>query len=180
MDFTCHYDSPLGGITLACDGNALTGLWFDGQRHFAAGMAAPREGRELPVFADARRWLDLYFSGKDPGFIPRLNLRATPFREKVWEILLEIPYGRTVTYGEIAAQAAKRRGLPRMSARAAGGAVGHNPVSLIVPCHRVVGANGRLTGYAGGTERKAILLEMEKGRDLALLIRDSGFQPAGR
>ena len=162
MDYIQHYESPLGGITLAGDGEALTGLWFDGQAHFADGLGWKNAEKDLPVFADAARWLDLYFGGKIPDFVPKLNLRTTPFRRMVWEILLTIPYGETVTYGEIAARTAEKMHLPRMSAQAVGGAVGHNAVALIIPCHRVVGADGGLTGYAGGVSRKAALLEMEK------------------
>lgn len=162
MDYTHHYDSPLGGITLASDGEALTGLWFDGQKHFAETLDPEHREKDLPVFAEAERWLDRYFSGKDPGFTPKLILRTTPFRKAVWEILLTIPYGKTMTYGEIA----ERMHLSRMSARAIGGAVGHNAISLIIPCHRVVGADDSLTGYAGGTDKKARLLEMEKGNPI--------------
>ncbi len=158
MDCVHHYDSPLGGITMAGRGGALTGLWFDGQKHFAAGLSREYRETDLPVFEEAGRWLDIYFSGEAPGFTPELLLPGTAFRRAVWEQLLTIPWGRTVTYGEIAA----RLGLPRGSARAVGGAVGRNPISLIVPCHRVVGADGSLTGYAGGTDRKARLLEIEK------------------
>lgn len=161
MEYTAHYDSPLGGITLSSDGEALLGLWFDGQRLFAATLAPDHEERSLPVFDQAKRWLDVYFGGRDPGFVPPLRMRSTPFRHAVWEILLAIPFGRTMTYGEIAAELARRNGLARMSARAVGGAVGHNPISLIVPCHRVVGADGGLTGYAGGLERKCRLLALE-------------------
>ena len=159
MDYTWHYDSPLGRITLASDGEALVGLWFDGQKHFAGGLDPEHEERRLPVFDDACRWLDIYFSGQVPDFTPKLNMRATAFRRKVWEILLTIPYGGTMTYGEIAARLGG--GEKRVSARAVGGAVGHNPISLIIPCHRVVGTGGRLTGYAAGLDRKAELLRME-------------------
>lgn len=161
MDYTWHYDSPLGGITLASDGDALVGLWFDGQKHFAGGLDPEHEERRLPVFDDACRWLDAYFSGRAPDFTPKLKLRTTAFRRKVWEILLTIPYGKTMTYGEIAA---KLGGSPRLvSARAVGGAVGHNPISLIIPCHRVLGSGGTLTGYAAGLDRKERLLRMERG-----------------
>jgi methylated-DNA-[protein]-cysteine S-methyltransferase len=162
MDYTHHYDSPLGGITLASDGEALTGLWFDGQKHYASALSQAHMEKDLPVFAEAGRWLDIYFSGKDPGFTPKISMRGTAFRKAVWTVLLSVPYGRTVTYGEVADRVAKRLGLPGMSARAVGGAVGHNAVSLIIPCHRVTGKNGALTGYAGGTDRKKRLLEMEK------------------
>ena len=162
MDFIHHYRSPLGGIMIASDGNVLTGLWFDGQKYFGSTLSAEYEERPLPVFDQTDSWLDLYFSGRDPGFTPPLCLRGTPFRRAVWEILLTIPFGHTVTYGEIAARLADRMGLPQMSARAVGGAVGHNPVSLIIPCHRVIGSDGSLTGYAGGPEKKLRLLEIER------------------
>ena len=160
LDYISHYDSPLGGITLAADGDALTGLWFDGQKHFGATLSSNPIEKQRPVFQETKRWLDIYFSGRDPAFTPPLHLRATPFRRAVWEILLMIPYGRTTTYGAIAARLAGLTG-ERVSARAVGGAVGHNAISLIIPCHRVIGADGALTGYAGGTERKLCLLRME-------------------
>ena len=161
MDFIYRYDSPLGLITMACDGNALTGLWFNGQKHFGESLSADHTERFLPVFDETCRWLDLYFSGSIPDFTPPLNLRGTAFRRAVWEILLTIPYGRTTTDGRIAESIAAQKETGRLSAQAVGNAVGHNPVSLIVPCHRVVGTDGSLTGYAGGTDRKRRLLEME-------------------
>lgn len=118
------------------------------------------------MFGQTVRWLDIYFSGRDPGFTPQLFLEGSSFRREVWDILLTIPYGRTMTYGQIAGIIAEQRGLDRMSAQAVGGAVGHNPVSLIVPCHRVVGADGSLTGYAGGIGRKAKLLTVEKAEGI--------------
>lgn len=162
MDLTYHYTSPLGGITLASDGEALTGLWFNGQKYFADTLNANSQERLLPVFSEAIRWLDIYFGGSAPDFTPKLNMRGSPFRTSVWDILLTIPYGQTMTYGEIAEIIAKRRGIARMSAQAVGGAVGHNSISIIVPCHRVVGSNGSLTGYAGGIDRKLQLLTLEK------------------
>ena len=161
MDFIYRYDSPLGLITMACDGNDLTGLWFNGQKHFGESLSADHTERFLPVFDETCRWLDLYFSGSIPDFTPPLNLRGTAFRRAVWEILLTSPYGRTTTYGRIAESIAAQKETGRLSAQAVGNAVGHNPVSLIVPFHRVVGADGSLTGYAGGTDRKRRLLEME-------------------
>ena len=161
MDFTHRFNSPLGGITLASDGEALTGLWFDGQKYFAASLEKEHEERMLPVFDLADKWLNLYFSGSEPGFLPPLLMRTTEFRKTVWEILLTIPYGKTMTYGEIADRIAAGRGLSRMSAQAVGGAVAHNAISLMIPCHRVVGTDGSLTGYAGGLEKKIWLLEME-------------------
>lgn len=160
--YKSYYDSPLGGIMTASDGEKLTGLWFDGQKYFPETMNQNIRNTDLPIFEETRQWLDLYFSGKEPAFTPPFSLHSTPFRQSVWEILLTIPYGKTVTYGEIAAMLAKKKGLLRMSAQAVGGAVGHNPISLIIPCHRVVGTDGSLTGYAGGLERKRWLLALEK------------------
>ena len=164
MDFTHRFNSPLGGITLASDGEALTGLWFDGQKYFAASLEKEHEERMLPVFDLADKWLNLYFSGSEPGFLPPLLMRTTEFRKTVWEILLSIPYGKTMTYGEIADRIAAGRRLSRMSAQAVGGAVAHNAISLMIPCHRVVGTDGSLTGYAGGLEKKIWLLELEKSK----------------
>ena len=147
---------------MASDGNALTGLWFDGQKYFAEGLAETAAAKTLPVFDEAMRWLDIYFSGQKPDFLPKLHLIGTDFQREVWDILLEIPYGQTVTYGEIARKIADKRGLKTMSAQAVGGAVGHNRVSVIVPCHRVIGSDGSLTGYAGGIERKIKLLNIEQ------------------
>ena len=147
MEYTHHYISPLGGITLSGDGDALTGLWFDGQKHFAETLSATREERFLPVFRDAERWLDIYFSGKQPPFTPALRPRGTAFRKAVWDILLTIPYGQTVTYGRIALM------LAPSSPRAVGGAVAHNPISLIIPCHRVVGSGGIEIPVAPGEQR---------------------------
>ncbi len=161
MEYTYHYDSPLGGITLASDGTALTGLWFDGQKYYAASLDPEHEIQTLPVFEETVRWLDVYFGGKDPGVTPPLVMKTTAFRRAVWEVLLSIPYGQTRSYGEIAETIAAREGR-RVSARAVGGAVGHNAISLIIPCHRVVGSDGSLTGYAGGIGKKRWLLEMEK------------------
>ena len=163
MDPIQTYLSPLGPITLASDGEALTGLWFDGQKYFGSTLGAELQTRDLPVFREARRWLDLYFSGTAPDFTPPLSLRGSDFQRAVWALLLAIPYGETVSYGELASQYAERTGRAHMSAQAVGGAVGRNPVSLIVPCHRVLGADGSLTGYAGGVERKAKLLALEAG-----------------
>ena len=163
MDFTARYQSPLGGITIASDGEALTGLWFDGQKHFAATLSEKSSPKnDLPVFAQTRRWLDIYFSGLKPDFTPLLKAGGSPFRQLVWEILLSIPYGKTMTYGEIARAIARKNGLERMSAQAVGNAVGLNPIALIIPCHRVLGSDGSLTGYAAGTDKKAFLLDLEK------------------
>lgn len=168
MEYVHPYCSPLGNITLASDGEALTGLWFDGQKYFG-GMGGTSsiftEGYqqgEHPVFEQTVRWLDIYFGGRDPGFTPLLSMKTTPFRKAVWEIMLTIPFGKTMTYKEIAEKIAKKKGLLSMSAQAVGNAVGRNPISLIIPCHRVIGTSGSLTGYAGGLTRKEKLLALEK------------------
>ncbi len=161
MDFVHHYQSPLGGITIASDGEALIGLWFDGQRYFADTVDKNAREKSLPIFELADKWLDIYFSGVAPDFTPPLKMNTTSFRKTVWEIMLSIPFGKTMTYGEIAQKIAMQRGMKRISARAVGGAVGHNPISLIIPCHRVVGANRNLTGYAAGLNKKIKLLELE-------------------
>ena len=162
MEYSWHYDSPLGGMTMASDGQALVGLWFDRQRFTGAERACQPETRRLPVFVETCRWLDNYFSGRVPEGTPPLSLCGTPFRRAVWEMLLTIPYGRTKTYGELAAGIARQRGVERLSAQAVGGAVGHNPIAIIVPCHRVIGADGSLTGYAAGLDKKQYLLQLEQ------------------
>ena len=125
-------------------------------------LAIHYEEKSLPIFEQSARWLNIYFSGKAPDFTPPLSMQTTPFRKAVWEVMLTIPFGKTMTYGEIAKRIAQQRGLSKMSAQAVGGAVGHNSISLIIPCHRVVGTNGSLTGYAGGIEKKVQLLTLEK------------------
>ena len=162
MICTYRYASPLGGITLAGNGEALTGLWFDEQKYFPHKLLSESTEAELPIFMQTVKWLDTYFSGKMPGFTPPISLQTTPFRKAVYDVLLTIPYGHTMTYGEIANIIAEQNGIERMSAQAVGGAVGHNPIAIIIPCHRVIGADGSLTGYAGGIERKRILLQMER------------------
>ena len=179
MQRTRRWASPLGEILLAADDEGLTGLWSEGQRRFARGLAPDREESSSPILDDAVRWLEAYFAGRDPGPPPPLHMTGTAFQLEVWRMLLEIPWGTTTTYGELARKIAARRsagrrrlhappptlGHParrgRMSARAVGGAVGRNSISIIVPCHRVVGSNGSLTGYAGGIERKRALLILE-------------------
>ena len=170
-----HYVSPLGGITLAGCDDALIGLWFDGQKYFGSTLPKSCAQEELPVFSLARRWLDRYFGGNDPGFVPPLQLHGSPFRKAVWDILLTIPRAQVITYADIARRIAQSRGLAHMSAQAVGGAVGHNPISLIIPCHRVVGSDGSLTGYAGGIDKKAWLLALEQA-DLSRFA--SGSAPA--
>ena len=170
MQYTTFYESPIGRMLLAADDAGLTGLWFEGQKYFARCLGRETEDKEMPVFAEAKRWLDIYFSGKEPDFTPPLHFIGTDFQKEVWDILCTIPYGQTMTYGAIADQIAKKRGLSRMSAQAVGGAVGHNNLSIIVPCHRVVGSDGSLTGYAGGIERKTFLLNLENARAAEVTI----------
>ena len=160
MTYTMHYDSPLGKILLAADEEGMTGVWFEAQKYFAAKLPPENEEGTMPVLGDACRWLDVYFSGREPDFTPKLHLIGSDFRQAVWALLRKIPYGQTTTYGALAGQLAEQSGK-RVSAQAVGGAVGHNPVSLIVPCHRVVGTSGSLTGYAGGIDKKIRLLELE-------------------
>lgn len=162
MTYTQHYNSPLGGILLAADETGLTGLWLDGAKYFADNLPEAHTEQETPILLEAKRWLDLYFAGNKPDFMPPLHPIGSAFRQAVWNILLQIPYGQTMTYGEIARQLAKKRGVSRMSAQAVGGAVGHNKISILIPCHRVVGTNGSLTGYAGGLDKKIKLLELEQ------------------
>ena len=156
MEYEAWYQSPLGRIYLTCVDEGLRGLWFEGQRYFAAGTGETRTMEHHPVLLEAAAWLDAYFSGQRPQSHPPLHPSGTAFQLQVWKELLRIPYGASVSYGEIA------RRMGETSARAVGGAIGRNHISLIVPCHRVVGADGSLTGYAGGTERKAWLLEWER------------------
>lgn len=161
MDFVHHCMTPLGPVTLGSDGTALIGLWFDGQAHDRAGLSPDAKEADLPVFQQAEAWLTLYFSGKAPDFTPPVFLRGTAFQKRVWALLSDIPRGQTATYGALASRLAAE-GQTKVSPRAVGSAVGRNPLSLIVPCHRVVGADGRLTGYAGGLWRKEALLTLER------------------
>ena len=174
MEYVSHYESPFGDITLASDGEALIGLWFDKQKYFADALDEKHEEKDLQIFGQTKRWLDIYFSGKEPDFTPPLRMKTTLFRRAVWEIMLTIPYGKTMTYGEIAKKIAEQKGIKQMSAQAVGGAVGHNSISLIIPCHRVVGANGSLTGYAGGIDKKIKLLTLEKADIEKLFVPKKG------
>ena len=174
MQYTGKYKSPLGNILLAADEKGLTGLWFEGQKYFARCLDKEHEEKNLPVFRDAKRWLDIYFTGKEPNFKLPLHFTGTSFQNEVWEILYTIPYGKTTTYGEIARLLAQKKGLAQMSAQAVGGAVGHNEISIIVPCHRVVGASGSLTGYAGGIDKKIKLLELERADMAQLFVPKKG------
>lgn len=147
---------------LAADETGLRGLWFDGQKYFARDLSAERIEQNTPALTEAKRWLDIYFAGKEPDFLPPLHPTGSAFRQSVWEILLKIPYGQTITW------------LANMSAQAVGGAVGHNEISVIIPCHRVVGANGSLTGYAGGIDKKIKLLELERADMAQLFVPKKG------
>ena len=159
--YTCTYSSMLGNILLAADDIGLIGLWFEGQKYFANTLPDEQISQETEILTEAKKWLDVYFSGKEPTFTPPLHPAGSEFRQAVWQILSEIPYGQTITYGEIARKMARMKNTSHMSAQAVGGAVGHNEISIIIPCHRVVGTNGSLTGYAGGIDKKISLLELE-------------------
>ena len=161
MIYTCIYKSKLGSILLSADEIGLTGLWFEGQKYFANTLPEEHISQETSILTDAKKWLDVYFSGVEPKFTPALHPTGSTFRQAVWQILLQIPYGQTITYGEIARQMSEIQNTPHMSAQAVGGAVGHNEISIIIPCHRVVGSNGSLTGYAGGIDKKIDLLKLE-------------------
>lgn len=174
MVYTCHYESPLGGFLLAADGIGLTGLWFDGEKYLNKQLPTEHTEQETPILAETKRWLDIYFTGTEPDVFPPLHPDGSAFQQEVWEILLQIPYGKTTTYGKIARQLAGKRGIKRMSAQAVGGAVGHNRISILIPCHRVVGANGSLTGYAGGMNKKIKLLELEKTDTTGLFMPKKG------
>lgn len=174
MQYITHYQSPVGGILLAADETGLTGLWFDGQKYYADRLDPEHEEKDTPVLAQTKEWLAVYFSGREPLFSPPVHMLGTPFQLSVWKLLQKIPYGKTVTYGEIAKEIAKQKGLSRISAQAVGGAVGHNKISVIIPCHRVVGTNGSLTGYAGGIEKKVKLLTLEKADMRTFFIPKKG------
>ena len=154
--YSTNYSSPLGEMLIASDGEAICGVWFYGQKHFPS-FENLIENDNLPIFRQVKDWLDDYFEGLNPKIDFKLKPEGSKFRLKVWRILSEIPYGETLTYGEIASRIS-----PTMSAQAVGGAVGHNPISILIPCHRVIGADGKLTGYAGGLDKKIELLKLEK------------------
>ncbi|MCI8632882.1 MAG: methylated-DNA--[protein]-cysteine S-methyltransferase [Lachnospiraceae bacterium] len=174
MEYLWQYESPVGWIHLASDGEALIGLWIEGQKYFSETLGEAVQGVCLPVFEKTAAWLDAYFAGKQPAILgpqaPKLAPHGSEFRQMVWQILCEIPYGGLTTYGAIARRIAEKTGKSTMSAQAVGGAVGHNPISIIIPCHRVVGSGGSLTGYAGGLDKKIQLLTLE-GADMAGLYR---------
>ncbi len=163
MVLTTHYTSPLGDILLACKDNKVIGLWIEGQKHYLGELEEPTEECDNEeILLKTKNWLDRYFDGARPG-IDELELApiGSEFRQEVWDILKTIPYGEVITYNDIAKKIAKKRNIEKMSAQAVGGAVGHNPISIIIPCHRVVGTNGSLIGYAGGIDKKVYLLKHE-------------------
>ena len=164
MQYVSYYQSPIGDILLGVDDIGLIELWFEGQKYFAKSLDKQSQEKETALLKQVKIWLDVYFLGNKPDFSIPLHLVGTEFQKEIWRILCDIPYGKTITYGEIAKGLAKKRGLMRMSAQAVGSAVGHNPISIIIPCHRVMGANGDLRGYAGGIDKKIKLLDLEKGK----------------
>ena len=171
MDYLSTYNSPLGVITIESDGECLTGLWFENEKYHKAPVGQVSSEDKSGVLRLTASWLDAYFAGRDPGFTPPLKWNGSPFRQAVWEILLTIPYGTVITYGDIAEQLAQGG---RMSAQAVGGAVGHNSISIVVPCHRVVGAKGNLTGYGGGMNRKVALLTLERADMSGMFVPAKG------
>lgn len=169
MVYKCKIDTPLGAMLAAAKNEALTGLWFIGQKYFPSKTKTWVSEPDYAVFQTLRAWLADYFAGKNNKPEVPIGPPGTLFQRAVWDILLTIPFGQTTTYGEIAGKIAAARGLPSMSAQAVGGAVGHNPISILIPCHRVIGSNGSLTGYAGGVKRKEALLRLEAGAMKAIV-----------
>ena len=168
MIYTTHYKSPIGDLLLASKDNKLIGLWIEGQKYYMSNfLEEMKENDNDKTLLKAKKWLDRYFNKEKPSIKElELNPMGSEFRQAVWKILCEIPYGKVTTYKEIAEEIAEQKGIDKMSAQAVGGAVGHNPISIIIPCHRVVGTNGDLTGYAGGIDKKKYLLEHEKNNDM--------------
>lgn len=162
MIYTCSIDTPLGAMTAALKDEALVGLWFIGQKYYPRQLNEWIYAPDHQIFKALRNYLADYFAGKSRTFDGRLNPQGSPFQKMVWNILLTIPLGQVATYGQIAKCVALKRGLASMSAQAVGGAVGHNPIGILIPCHRVVGFDGNLTGYAGGLDKKKALLQIEK------------------
>ena len=161
MVYTCKYKSSIGDILLATDEIGLFGLWFEGQKYFANTLPDEHIPQETEILTETIKWLDMYFFGEEPNFTPPLHPSGSSFRQAVWQILLQIPYGQTITYGEIARKLAETKNTSRMSAQAVGGAVGHNEISIIIPCHRVLGKKCEITGFGGGLPAKRFLLKLE-------------------
>ncbi|MCQ2971465.1 methylated-DNA-[protein]-cysteine S-methyltransferase [Methanobrevibacter gottschalkii] len=157
MYYSTNYNSPIGEMLFVSDGEAVCGIWFCNQKYFKNNIDKTVRKDDLVIFIKLKKWFDDYFNGLNPKIDFKLKPQGSEFRQKVWKILCEIPYGETLTYGDIASMIS-----PNMSAQAVGGAVGHNPITILIPCHRVLGANGKLTGYAGGLDRKIKLLKLEK------------------
>lgn len=169
MEYIFEYKSPIGAIIITSDETEITGFRFKGESE--AEVLSDKKYKETSAIKEGKKWLDLYFSGKNPGYIPAINPTGTEFQKLVWKLLLEIPYGKTTTYGEIAGKIAEIKNVSRMSAQAVGGAVGKNPIAIIIPCHRVVGKNGKLTGYRYGMDKKISLLALE-GADMGEFFED--------
>lgn len=161
MHYTSTYQSPVGEMLLAADDIGIVGIWFRNKKYYARCLDKDNKPKETSVIKELKHWLDIYFQGKEPDFEPPIHMIGTPFQIEVWNLLCEIPYGTTTTYNEIAKKIAKNRGLERMSAQAVGTAVGKNSIKLIVPCHRVMGTNNSLAGYAGGIDKKITFLKLE-------------------
>ncbi|MDR2785544.1 MAG: methylated-DNA--[protein]-cysteine S-methyltransferase [Treponema sp.] len=161
MEYIHSIKSPVGILTVSSDGNNVRGLWIEGQKYFAGTLGEDVLEQNLPIFGSVQKWLDVYFSGKEPDFMPPLMPKGSSFQTSIWDILRKIPYGQTTTYGEIAKLFGLENKGSHTSARAVGNAVGHNPISILIPCHRVIGKNGDLTGYAGGIGTKLKLLQLE-------------------
>lgn len=169
MEYNFEYKSPIGSIIITSDETEITGLIFKGESE--AEVLSDKKYKETSAIKEGKKWLDIYFSGKNPGYIPAINPTGTEFQKLVWKLLLEILYGKTTTYGEIAGKIAEIKNVSRMSAQAVGGAVGKNPIAIIIPCHRVVGKNGKLTGYRYGMDKKISLLALE-GADMGKFFED--------
>jgi methylated-DNA-[protein]-cysteine S-methyltransferase len=161
MEYIQMIKSPVGTLTVSSDGQNISGLWIEGQKYFAKTLGQDVLEQNIPIFENVREWLDIYFSGRAPDFVPPLMPKGSPYQKAIWDNLCKIPYGQTTSYGELAKQFELENKGRRTSARAVGSAVGHNPVSILIPCHRVIGRNGNLTGYAGGIDKKIKLLKLE-------------------
>jgi len=161
MEYIQKIKSPVGILTVSSNGKEISGLWIEGQKHFLKTLDEDAVEKKVPVFDDVKKWLDVYFSGREPDFMPPLSPKGSPFQLSIWKNLCKIPYGKTTTYGDLAKKFESQNKGKGMSARAVGGAVGRNPVSILIPCHRVIGKNNSLTGYAGGIDVKTKLLQLE-------------------
>lgn len=176
MIYTSIYQSPVGKLLIASKDNRLIGLWIENQKYYLSNLKEEIQMSDnIEILVKTKKWLDRYFNGEKPNINElEMNPMGSEFRKSVWEILKSIPYGKVVTYNDIAKELAKRKKIEKMSAQAVGGAVGHNPISIIIPCHRVVGTNGSLTGYAGGIDKKIYLLKHEKVNIDKLFVPEKG------